>query len=95
MASRARVEGNCNYRLWTTEELIDAYAWEAKRINQEDRKRTQQLIKQELTATGFELVEDSKLLANPEDDHSWMVFAPGKRGTTDQIVLKFRKPAKK
>lgn len=54
-----------------------------------------ELIKQELTAAGFELVEDSKLLANPEDDHSWMVFAPGKRGTTDQSVLKFRKPAKK
>jgi predicted methyltransferase len=53
------------------------------------------VIKQELIATGFELVEDSKLLANPEDDHSWMVFAPGKRGTTDQAVLKFRKPAKK
>jgi predicted methyltransferase len=54
-----------------------------------------ELIKQELAAAGFELVEDSKLLANPEDDHSWMVFAPGKRGTTDQSVLKFRKPAKK
>ena len=54
-----------------------------------------EVIKQELTAAGFELVEDSKLLANPEDDHSWMVFAPGKRGTTDQSVLKFRKPAKK
>lgn len=54
-----------------------------------------EVIKQEVTAAGFELVEDSKLLANPEDDHSWMVFAPGKRGTTDQAVLKFRKPSKK
>ena len=53
------------------------------------------VIKQEVTAAGFELVEDSKLLANPEDDHTWMVIAPGKRGTTDQAVLKFRKPAKK
>jgi predicted methyltransferase len=53
------------------------------------------VIKQEVTAAGFELVEESKLLANPEDDHSWMVFAPGKRGTTDQTVLKFRKPLKK
>jgi predicted methyltransferase len=50
------------------------------------------IIKQEVTAVGFELVEESKLLANPEDDHTWMVFAPGKRGTTDQSVLKFRKP---
>ena len=50
------------------------------------------VIKQEITAAGFQLAEDSKLLANPEDDHSWMVFSPGKRGTTDQSVLKFRKP---
>jgi len=52
------------------------------------------VIRKEIQAAGFELVEDSKLLANPEDDHSWMVFSPGKRGTTDQAVLKFRKPAK-
>jgi predicted methyltransferase len=51
-----------------------------------------EVIRKEVLAAGFELVEDSKLLANAEDDHSWMVFAPGKRGTTDQAVLKFRKP---
>jgi len=53
-----------------------------------------EVIKKEVKAAGFELVEESKLLANPEDDHSWMPFAPGKRGTTDQVVLKFRKPAR-
>ncbi len=53
-----------------------------------------EVIKKEVQAAGFELVEDSKLLANPEDDHSWMVFAQGRRGTTDQAVLKFRKPAR-
>lgn len=52
------------------------------------------IIKKEVTAAGFELVTDSKLLANPEDDHSWQPFTAGKRGTTDQSVLKFRKPAK-
>jgi hypothetical protein len=26
MASRARLEGICDYRLWTTEELIEGYA---------------------------------------------------------------------
>jgi len=52
------------------------------------------VIRQEVTAAGFQLVEESKLLANPEDDHTWMVFAPGKRGTTDQSVFKFRKPTK-
>jgi predicted methyltransferase len=49
-----------------------------------------EVIKKEVRAAGFELVEDSKLLANPADDHSWMVFQ--ERGTTDQSVLKFRKP---
>jgi predicted methyltransferase len=51
------------------------------------------VIKQEVKAAGFELVEDSKLLANPGDDYTKGVsFAPGSRGTTDQSVLKFRKP---
>lgn len=53
-----------------------------------------EVIKTQVKAAGFELVEESKLLANPQDDHSWMVFSPGKRGTTDQAVLKFRKPAR-
>jgi predicted methyltransferase len=52
------------------------------------------VVKQEVTAAGFELVEESKLLANPADDHKWMVFAAGKRGTTDQSIFKFRKPLK-
>jgi predicted methyltransferase len=53
------------------------------------------VIKQEVKAAGFELVEDSKLLSNPGDDYTKSVsFAPGSRGTTDQSVLKFRKPLK-
>jgi predicted methyltransferase len=52
------------------------------------------IVKQEVTAAGFELVEESKLLAHPEDDHTKMVFAPGTRGLTDQSTFKFRKPAK-
>lgn len=52
------------------------------------------IIKQEVTAAGFELVEESKLLAHAGDDHTQMVFTPGLRGMTDQSVFKFRKPAK-
>jgi predicted methyltransferase len=52
------------------------------------------IIRQEIMAAGFELVEESRLLANPQDDHSWMIRADGKRGTTDQSVFKFRKPAR-
>jgi predicted methyltransferase len=51
-----------------------------------------ELIKQEVLAAGFKLVEDSKLLAHPEEDHSKMVFTPGTRGVTDQSIFKFRKP---
>lgn len=52
-----------------------------------------EVIKKEITAAGFKLEADSKLLANKDDDHSWPVsFAPGKRGTTDQSTLKFVKP---
>jgi predicted methyltransferase len=52
------------------------------------------IIKAEVLKAGFELVEESKLLAYPTDDHTQMVFAPGLRGMTDQSVFKFRKPAK-
>jgi predicted methyltransferase len=48
------------------------------------------VIKQEVMAAGFVLVEESGLLANPQDDHSQGVFAD--RGHTDQSVLKFVKP---
>lgn len=51
-----------------------------------------EVIRQEVTAAGFELVEESKLLAHPEDDHTKMVFSPGLRGLTDQTIFKFRKP---
>jgi predicted methyltransferase len=49
-------------------------------------------IKQEVLAAGFELALESDLLANPNDDRSKMVFAPGTRGTTDQAFFIFRKP---
>jgi predicted methyltransferase len=52
------------------------------------------VIKQEVTAAGFELVEESKLLARADDDHTKMVFTPGLRGLTDQSIFKFRKPKK-
>ncbi len=44
-------------------------------------------------AAGFEVVGESDLLANPGDDHTRMVFAPGLRGHTDRFLLKLRKPS--
>jgi predicted methyltransferase len=49
-------------------------------------------IKQEVLAAGFELQQESDLLANPADDRTKMVFAPGTRGTTDLAFFIFRKP---
>ena len=49
-------------------------------------------IKQEVLAAGFDLALESDLLANPADDRTKMVFAPGTRGTTDQAFFIFRKP---
>ena len=76
MASRARLEGNCNYRLWTTQELIEAYAWEAGRINQEDRKRTQNLIKKELrrrfNAT-LQILDDEQTTENPLGTYRYLI----------------------
>ena len=76
MASRARAEGNCNYRLWTTEELIDAYAWEAKRINQEDREISQRLIKKELKrrfAATIRLLDDEQTVQNPKGTYRYLI----------------------
>ncbi len=42
---------------------------------------------------GFVVEGDSKLLANPNDDHTQGVFSEGLRGNTDRFLLKLRKPA--
>ena len=76
MASRARLEGICDYRLWTTEELIEAYAWEAKRINKEDRETAQRRIKKELkrrfNAT-LRLLDDEQTTQNPKGTYRYLL----------------------
>ena len=49
-----------------------------------------QVVIDDFTAGGFELVEESDMLANPEDDHSQPGFPT--RYLSDRYVLKFRKP---
>lgn len=51
------------------------------------------VVKQEVEAAGFQLVEETDILRNPADPHTALVFDPSIRGHTDQFVLKFRKPA--
>ena len=76
MASRARLEGICDYRLWTTEELIEAYAWEAKRINQKDRETAQRLIKRELRRrfdATLRLLDDEQTTENPKGTYRYLL----------------------
>ena len=48
--------------------------------------------KDEVTKAGFKFEGESKILADPADDHSKAVFDPSIRGKTDQFLYKFRKP---
>jgi predicted methyltransferase len=52
------------------------------------------VVKQEVTAAGFEFVGASDILANAGDARTAAVFDPSIRGKTDQFILKFRKPKK-
>jgi predicted methyltransferase len=50
------------------------------------------IVKTQVTAAGFTFAGESKLLANPQDDHTKLVFDKSIRGHTDQFIYKFRKP---
>jgi predicted methyltransferase len=49
-------------------------------------------VKAEVTAAGFVFDGESRVLANPADDHTLKVFDPAIRGKTDQFLFRFRKP---
>lgn len=49
-------------------------------------------VKRQVQAAGFRFVGESRVLRNPADNHSLVVFDPAIRGHTDQFVYKFRKP---
>lgn len=76
MASRARLEGICDYRLWTTQELIEGYAFEAGRINQKDRETAQRGIKRELKRrfdATLRLLDDEQTTKNPEGTYRYLL----------------------
>ncbi|WP_419816449.1 class I SAM-dependent methyltransferase [Glacieibacterium sp.] len=50
------------------------------------------VVRADFKAAGFKLEAESKLLANPADDHTRLVFDPAIRGKTDRLVYRFRKP---
>jgi len=49
-------------------------------------------VRKTVEAAGFKFEGESKVLANPADDHTKGVFDPSLRGHTDQFIYKFRKP---
>ena len=51
-------------------------------------------LKAEVLKAGFVFDGESKLLANPADDRTKLVFDPAIRGKTDQFILRFKKPLK-
>ena len=76
MASRARLEGICDYRLRTTDELIEAYAFETKRINQKDRETAQRLIRWELKRrfdATLRLLDDEQTTQNPKGTYRYLL----------------------
>jgi predicted methyltransferase len=52
------------------------------------------VVKKEVEAAGFVFVGESKVLADPSDDHTKKVFDSSIRGKTDQFIFKFKKPRK-
>jgi predicted methyltransferase len=48
--------------------------------------------KEVLTKAGFKIEAESKILANPADDHTKGVRDPSVRGHTDQFLIRARKP---
>ncbi len=60
--------------------------------DQETHRLNETVVIEDFTSAGFELVESSDMLRNPDDDHSVSGFEEG-RHTVDRYLLKFRKPA--
>ena len=51
------------------------------------------LVKRDFEQAGFVFDGESRVLANPADDHSKPVFDDSVRGQTDRFLYRFRKPA--
>lgn len=70
--------------------FLDTEADDARRLHRIDPE----VVKRQVTAAGLELVAESPLLANPDDDRTRSPFDPALRNRTDRFVLKFRRPTR-
>lgn len=50
------------------------------------------IVRDGMAQAGFELLGESDVLRNPDDDYSRSVFEPGIRGNTDRFLLRYCKP---
>lgn len=50
------------------------------------------VVRKDIEAAGFVFDGESRLLKNPADPHTALVFDPSIRGHTDQFIYRFRKP---
>jgi predicted methyltransferase len=53
-----------------------------------------ELVKRDFAKAGFVFDGESRVLANPGDDHTKLVFDEAIRGHTDRFLYRFRKPSK-
>jgi predicted methyltransferase len=68
--------------------VVDHRGGEPDRLHRVDPAQ----VRREVEAAGFVLEAESTALANPKDPRTASVFDPSIRGTTDQFMLRFRKP---
>ena len=64
------------YRMKTTEELINMYAFENTRINDSDREQTQKSIKRELRArfeSTIQLLDDDQTTQNSKGTFNYLL----------------------
>jgi predicted methyltransferase len=70
--------------------VVEVRNGQAQGHDMETHRMGDQQVIDEFTTRGFEMVESSDLLRNPEDDHT--DFWEGRRHLTDRMLLKFAKP---
>jgi predicted methyltransferase len=69
----------------------NAEAGSGRRDTQKIHRIGPEVIEAEMKAAGFKEIVNSTIFANPDDDKTKMVFAPGERGSTDRSLFVFQK----
>lgn len=62
-------------------------------VDTETHRINERAVIDAMESYGFEYVDSSDLLANPDDDHTSASFGGDGRYTLDRMLLKFRKPS--